>query len=269
MTFWHGRPLDRLRRLCLRSQLKLGHRVTIFAFGDIGDLPAGVAVEDAETVLPRAFARKIRPPEQGGLEHWRTAVQYSDFFRIRLQSLGRGLWLDSDVYLLRPIALDPREPYFAWEGLYHVGNSVLYLPPTHPITAGYETLMAQDVLFSDALMPYHRFMGHWRRFRDGEAFVPANVRVGLYGPAALTNLAWRYGALRCAGGRKSFYSIHRRPDLFFAPTDFRPIISDPAVVGLHLSPKKHTDDLPAPGSLYEWAERNVGDDIALGNRSER
>lgn len=267
VTFWHGNPLGRLRRVCLASQVKLGHQVTVFAFGAIDDLPPGVHVADAEPVLPMAFAKKIRPQQAGKLTS-RTIGQFSDFFRMRLQHLGRGLWLDSDVYLLRPIELDPRWPYFAWESRSHIGNSVLYLPAMHPIVAAYEELMAKDVLFSDALMFYHRLIGHWRRIRDRERFIPADIRLGLYGPAALTALAWRHGAMRDAGTRKSLYSIHRRPELFFAPTDFQSIISDPAIVGLHLSPKAHAYDIPVPGSLYEWADRNVLEFVGDTRRHE-
>src|SRR5262245_29947726 len=149
VTFWQGSRLGPVRRLCLSSQVKLGYRVTVFSYGRIYDLPDGVAVADAEPILPRAFVNKIRLQPPHSID-WRTTIQLSDFFRMRLQHLGHGLWLDTDMYLLRPIEIDPAKPYFAWESFWHIGNSVLYLPPAHPIVAAYEKLMAQDVLFSNA-----------------------------------------------------------------------------------------------------------------------
>src|SRR6267154_2120132 len=50
VTFWHG-PLDRLRQLCLRSQIAAGHRVTVYSFDPLAGLPDGVANADAEAVL--------------------------------------------------------------------------------------------------------------------------------------------------------------------------------------------------------------------------
>jgi hypothetical protein len=254
VTFWHGNKLGRLRRLCLSSQVMRGHKVTVFAFDPIDDLPPGVIVEDAEPILSKAFVQKIRPGETMSRK---TSAQFSDFFRMRLQRLGRGLWLDTDVYLLRSVHLDPSRPFIAWENLTHVGNSVLYLPPEHRIVADYEELMAKDVLFSNMLLPYHRLIGYWRRFRDGDAFIPADTRFGLYGPAALTWLVWRHGAIWDIGKSKSFYRVHQRAHLFFKPGDFQWIISDPAVIGLHVQTRHFSYDHAAPGSLYEWAEQNV------------
>ena len=57
VTFWYG-PLDRLRRTCLRSQVSMGHKVTIFSFDPIPELPDGVGNSDAEVILPRAFAER-------------------------------------------------------------------------------------------------------------------------------------------------------------------------------------------------------------------
>src|SRR3954452_9032531 len=83
VTFWHG-PLDALRQLCLRSQLAAGHRVTVYSFDKPAGLPDGVGHADAEAILPRAFAERLRPSGPNG--EWRdwTTLQFSDFFRMQL-----------------------------------------------------------------------------------------------------------------------------------------------------------------------------------------
>jgi hypothetical protein len=85
VTFWHG-PLDRLRTLCLRSQVAAGHKVTVYSFDPLPGLPDGVGNADAEAVLRHAFSEKLRPPEPDG--SWRdwTTLQFSDFFRMRLMA---------------------------------------------------------------------------------------------------------------------------------------------------------------------------------------
>ena len=120
VTFWHG-PLDALRRLCLRSQIAAGHRVTVYSFEPLAGLPDGVANAAAEPVLPRAFANRLRPAEPDG--SWRdwTLLQFSDFFRMRLMAQGAGLWLDADVLLLRPVEIDPFRKHCLMNGLDDIG----------------------------------------------------------------------------------------------------------------------------------------------------
>jgi hypothetical protein len=87
---------------------------------------------------------------------------------MRLMAANAGLWLDTDVLLLKAVEIDPAKPYFAWEGRLQLGNSV-------PVRSR-----------SDR----HR------------------LRVAIVGPAALTALARREGELGCALPKKTFYSAH-------------------------------------------------------------
>ena len=114
VTFWHG-PLDRLRQLCLKSQVAAGHNVTVYSFEPLSGLPDGVGNAEAEAILPHSFSEKLRPPNPDGT--WRdwTTLQFSDFFRMRLMARNQGLWLDADVLLLKPVRIDPAKPFFAWE----------------------------------------------------------------------------------------------------------------------------------------------------------
>src|SRR5258707_14060598 len=100
VPFWHG-PLDRLRQLCLRSQVAAGHRVTVYSFDPLAGLPDGVANAEGEAVLPHAFSEKLRPPQPDG--SWRdwTTMEFSDFFRMRLIEHGAGLGVDTDVLRLK------------------------------------------------------------------------------------------------------------------------------------------------------------------------
>jgi hypothetical protein len=255
-TFWHG-PLDRLRQTCLRSQVAAGHKVTIYSFDTIPGLPEGVANADAEAILPHAFAEKLRPAQPDG--SWRdwTTLQFSDFFRMRLMAARAGLWLDADVLLLRPVEINPARPFFAWERPRQIGNSVLYLPPEDPIVAAFARLMEQDELTPDWLSLRHRITFGLRRLRGGSDRL-ADVRVAIFGPAALTALARRFGSARHALPKKSFYAVHAEPKLFFDPADLSTYVNDPGIIGLHISPKGRGNSAPLPGSLYAWALERFG-----------
>jgi hypothetical protein len=251
VTFWHG-PLDALRLTCLRSQVAAGHKVTVYSFDPLGGLPDGVGNAEAEAILPHAFSERLRPPQPDG--SWRdwTVLQFSDFFRMRLMAESAGLWLDADVLLLRPVEIDQTRPYFAWERPRQLGNSVLYLPPGDPIVVAFENLIEQEHLTPDWLAMRHRLTFALQRWRGGSSRV-SDIRIAIFGPAALTALARRAGELYPALPKKSFYAVHADPKLFFDPSDFSALISDPGITGLHISPKGRGSKPPVPGSLYAWA----------------
>jgi len=256
VTFWHG-PLDRLRQTCLRSQTAAGHKVTVYSFDTIPGLPDGVVNAEAEAILPHAFSEKLRPPQPDG--SWRdwTTLQFSDFFRMRLMTLRTGLWLDADVLLLKPIEVDPAKPFFAWERPHLIGNSVLYLPPDDPIVTAFEKLMAQEELTPEWLALRHRITFALHRL-SGRSNRVSDIRIAIYGPAALTALAHRFGSIRDALPRKSFYAVHSQPRLFFEPTDVSTYVDDPEVVGLHISGKGRAKTAPLPGSVFAWAVERFG-----------
>ena len=256
VTFWHG-PLDRLRQLCLRSQLAAGHKVTVHSFDPLPGLPDGVINADAEAILPHAFAERLRPSQPDG--SWRdwTTLQFSDFFRMCLMAQKAGLWLDADVLLLKPVEIDPAKPYFAWERPGQFGNSVLYLPADDPIVSAFADLMRQDELTPDWLSLRHRAVFALRRLSGGSPRL-SDIRVAIFGPAALTALARRYGEIKYALPRQSFYAVHAEPKLFFEPSDFAKLTADPAIVGFHISPKGRGGEVPVAGSLYAWASERFG-----------
>jgi len=251
VTFWHG-PMDTLRQTCLRSQLAAGHKVTVYSFDTIPGLPAGVANADAEAILPHAFSERLRPPQPDG--SWRdwTTLQFSDFFRMKLMARNLGLWLDADVLLLKPVEIDPAKPYFAWERSRRLGNSVLYLPSDHPIVRAFENLMEQEELTPEWLSLSHRLSFAIKRLSGGSQRL-SDLRIAIFGPPALTILAKRSGDLQKALPKQSFYAVHSEPKLFFDPSSYLGIVTDPNVIGLHISGKGRSLQPPVPGSLFAWA----------------
>jgi hypothetical protein len=169
---------------------------------------------------------------------------------------SEGLWLDADVLLLQPVQIDPAKPTFAWERPRQLGNSVLYLPPHDPIVTAFASLMSQDELTPDWLALRHRLTFALHRLRGSSRV--SDIRVALYGPAALTALARRAGELHHALPKKSFYAVHAEPSLFFERSDFSALIADPEIIGLHISPKGRGDEQPVAGSLYAWAAERFG-----------
>ena len=100
----------------------------------------------------------------------------------------------------------------------------------------FENLMRQDELTPDWLALRHRLTFMLRQFRGGSNRL-SDIRVAIFGPAALTALARRNGELQHALPKQSFYAVHAEPKLFFEPSDFSALLADPAIIGLHISPK--------------------------------
>jgi hypothetical protein len=208
-------------------------------------------------VLPFAFSERLRPPQPDG--SWRdwTTLQFSDFFRIRLMTRGAGVWLDADVLLRRPVEIDPAKPLFALERGRMLGNSVLYLPPHDPIVNEFEQLIAQKELTPNWLSLSHRVTFALQRLRGGSRRL-SDIRIAVFGPAALTALARRHDTYRHALPMRSFYAVHSEQKRFFEPGDFSDLLQDPEIIGLHISPKGRAKLPPQPGSLFHWAAEHYG-----------
>jgi hypothetical protein len=116
--------------------------------------------------------------------------------------------------------------------------------------------MHQDELTPDWLALRHRLTFMLRKLRGGSNRL-SDIRVAIYGPAALTALARRAGELHHALPKKTFYAVHAEPKLFFETTDFSALVSDPEIIGLHISPKGRGDERPVAGSLYAWAAERL------------
>ena len=161
-----------------------------------------------------------------------------------------GLWLDADVLLLKPVEIDPAKPYFAWERPRQLGNSVLYLPSGDPIVAAFAALMRQDELTPDWLALRHRLTFAWRKLRGSHRL--SDIRVAIYGPAALTALARRAGELWATHRRRN-RSMRCTPTKLFFAQDLSALIGDHDIIGLHISPTGRGNQSPVAGSLYAWA----------------
>ena len=103
---WIGSELSRLERLAIRSFLDHGHECHLYAYEDVGQVPAGTVLKDANEVIPR---RHIFATSKG-------YATFSDLFRWELLLRNGQLWIDTDVICLRPFAFDiSTQPLLAYE----------------------------------------------------------------------------------------------------------------------------------------------------------
>jgi hypothetical protein len=175
--------------------LRQGHRVTLYCYGSVAGVPEGVVVEGAGEIIPEA---EIFHQDAGSVGH------FSDWFRYELQSRGLGTWIDTDVYLLRP--LNEESPYlFGEQAPGVVNNAMLRLPQDSPLIP--ELLHPFRERVTPAWLPLRiRMSAKLRELVRGKADL-ARLPWGSTGPQALTAVARKYSLLTEALPPDVFYPV--------------------------------------------------------------
>ncbi len=196
-ALWVEGDLSYMEQLCLLSALDVGHKVTLWTYGEVTGVPRGVEVADAHVVMPRSMI------VEGGKREKRVDVG-SDFFRLMLMRTGYGCYIDCDMLLLKPI---PDMPYiFGLEEPDQLCNAVLRLPPNCEIIEDIFNMVEGTVI-----LPW------WSRSRKLKqhlrALVGKDKKIGdvhrtSYGPTALTYFAKKYDLMRHALPNEAFYPNH-------------------------------------------------------------
>jgi hypothetical protein len=206
----------------LRSVVRQGHRLTLYCYREPIGIPDEITLADASVILP----------ESAVVRHRRGSVApFSDWFRYELLKRGLGTWIDTDMYLLRPLD-EQREHLFGEERLGVINNAVLRLPANSPVLD--ELLAPFQGATPDWLAPRHRLISHLRKWLGGSVDVGA-MPWGTTGPAALTAAAVKFGLSSLALPPTAFYPV---------PWEDAGWISDPTLaleqmvtgdtVGIHL-----------------------------------
>ncbi|TKT74251.1 glycosyltransferase [Aquamicrobium sp. LC103] len=256
-TFWYGRSLRYVDRVCLASMVKAGHRVKLFSYGEVDNLPAGVEPHDAAAILPIETFRRLDPnfPDIGD---YVTIVQFSDLFRIMLMKHRQGVWLDTDVYLVKPFSPDPAKPYLARENRKRVGVSALYLPPDNPVVADFERYIHGTEVLPEWLGPVRgMFRPAWYRL-IGKEVSPASIGITIFGNDGISRLAARHGFFDDAAPKESFYYWTGDDALrIFDPAYGLEPLDHPAFVGFHVHRKGPSELPPRQGSFFDWAVKRL------------
>lgn len=194
--FWHGPPLSRLERLCLASFVAHGHPVDLYVYDEPQGVPPGVNVVDAQRILPRDTL----------FHHRRTGsvALFADWFRYRLLFKQGGIWADTDMVCLKPLAFQSRE-LFAWQDTRLINIALLGLPAGHSLAVW----MAQVCEAPNKVLPYDGFgsrVRKWRR-RVLQGNRRDRIRWGEYGPKGFTLAARHFQYAQKALTTETFYPV--------------------------------------------------------------
>ena len=117
-SVWIGNELGPVHAACLRSFVRHGYDIVLHCYESPVDLPDGVRLFDAAKLMPRE--QIFRNKRTGSL------AMAADIYRYRMQREGMGLYVDCDVYCVRPVSF--RDYMFGWEMQGSINNAVLKLP---------------------------------------------------------------------------------------------------------------------------------------------
>jgi mannosyltransferase OCH1-like enzyme len=95
-SLWVGKQLSIMEHLCIESYLQNGHEFHLYLYDDICDLPKGVVVKNANTIIDY---RELFLDSRSGI------ASFSDYFRYKLLYERGNCWTDMDMVCLKPITL--------------------------------------------------------------------------------------------------------------------------------------------------------------------
>jgi hypothetical protein len=249
-SFWHG-DIGWLGRLCIASFLERGHRFELYAYDDVGPVPAGCVRRDANDIIPQN--------EMFFYKGSRTPAVFADLFRLRLMQHRAGIWVDCDVYCVRP-----------FEGLgdyvygletsskadrQMVNNAVFACPPDGELLESLLKTFEPGAMPPG--MPWFRALEVRIRRLLGEDLPVQNMQFGTTGPWPLNYHLKRLGLFERAQAKPVFYPMdygdaHKLMQPGIALAD----LVQPETLSAHFWHSSLTDRgsgqlaAPAPGSFF-------------------
>lgn len=178
-ALWIGGSLGKISSACLSSFLKHGHQVNLYAYDEMADLLQGINVLDANQILDKS--KIFRHHKRGSY------APFSDVFRYNmLKQISNGIYVDCDVYCLKPMTLPEHGYLLGYENPSIISNAVLALPQDSELL---------DILIHLTSQPY--FTPEWYSGYDklrlkikrlfGHANTLGKMGWGVTGPSAVTH----------------------------------------------------------------------------------
>lgn len=196
-TLWIGGRLSWLEQLCLKSFADAGHKITLYSYSPIDNIPQGVLAGDAADIYPG----------EPLLRHARTGSPaiHADMWRLHMLAKTDAIWVDVDMYCYRPF--DFKKPHvYGWEKPGLICNAVLGLPKDSPALHGLLEFFEDKYAIAPWLNP-----GQQAELQvEKDAGNPVHMceqNWGFTGPASVTYFLIKTGEVEHAEPEEVFYPI--------------------------------------------------------------
>lgn len=250
-TLWIGGKLGPLEWLCLSSWVRLGYQVILHTY-ERYSVPKGVELYDASQLMsPDSVFRNRR---NGSL------ATFSDIYRVLILKHFQGLWLDADIFLVRPFDFSARNVLAKENGdsIDNINNAVLKLSEDHPILCDIVKRFRNPY----SALPWNKPGKLWQIFVQSMVFLrlePKHLPWGALGYLAIQAHVSKYGFEGQILGSELCLTANTVA-LFDETDDPDASLSDP-IVYVHFYRSQITCDLNkrVPSSVYDnlWKVANT------------
>ena len=194
-SLWIGSGLSWVEVVCIQSFLDAGHHFVLYTRGAIGNIPEGVEQRRADDLTPPTTELRDR----------KEIAAFSNFFRFRMLQTEDFIWVDLDVYCVKPFDFDT-DWIFAIEmaSRDRINTGVLALPKD-----AVELQQCIDFWQTPNAIPPWFPRNQRRPLRElrmrGEAHTLESLRWGTSGPHLLDHFLRQSGNIQHAMPRDTFY----------------------------------------------------------------
>ncbi|PTX55646.1 hypothetical protein C8N43_0285 [Litoreibacter ponti] len=195
---WIGGNLSYMEQLCAVSFRDAGHHVKMYTYGDVGNIPDGIEVCDANEIMSidTVIAHKRTGSPAPQADKWRYNM---------LTKTDDQIWADTDAYCVKKFTT-PNGHFHGWESAHHINNGVVGLPADSDTLAGLIDFTSDEYAIPDW---FNEDLKAEMRAKK-EAGDPVHVGEqswGVWGPQALTHFLHKTGEHKYAMPIEALFPI--------------------------------------------------------------
>jgi Alpha 1,4-glycosyltransferase conserved region/Glycosyltransferase sugar-binding region containing DXD motif len=197
-ALWIGPRLRTIEQECLKSFVRNGHPVVLHCYENVENVPQGISISDASIILPKNEIFKHLETDSYAI--------FSDLFRYELMAVVDGIYVDCDMFCLKPIELS--NYVMGYQSPELINNAVLRVPKNSALLSDLRSLRVS----ANERWPWEKqkLASWWQRHlerktgRNAIAYKPW----GSSGPLALTYFVQKHGLEKNVKDQDVFYPVH-------------------------------------------------------------
>lgn len=181
---WIGGNLTYMEQLCAVSFRDAGHHVKMYTYGEVGNIPDGIEVCDANEIMPlgNVIAHKRTGSPAPQADKWRYNM---------LAKTDDQIWADTDAYCVKRFT-SSNGHFHGWESQHHINNGVVGLPSDSETLAGLIDFTSDEYAIPDWFN--EELKAEMRRKKlAGNPVHVGEQSWGVWGPQALTHFLHKTG----------------------------------------------------------------------------
>lgn len=198
-ALWIGGQLGQIARACLTSFVMRGHKVHLYTYDKLPDIPDGITVCDGNDIIHHSKIFKHKKKQSYG--------PFSDIFSYELlKKMDNAIYVDCDIYCLKPMHIPDNGYLFGYENDTLLNVAVLALPKYSELLNALCDIGNNPQFVPEWYSPNRQLRLKIKRF-FGKAHHIADMSWGVTGPSALTHYAKKFNAIQYAQPIDVLYPI--------------------------------------------------------------